>query len=382
MAQCDLGGLVRGIELLACELADGLEQPEPVARAVDLDERLVDEGFELVEAASARLCTNGLGVLHRASSHEGGQASEHASFRLVEERMAPVDRGAQRPLALGEVALSGREHVECVVEAFQQCLGGKEAQTRCSQLERQGKPVQARADGCHGQGVRRRQRERRLRAPRPLDEQGDGRIRQKILDRAVLRRRWQRERRERVLLLAGNAQRCPARGHDPQRGAALHERGEVRSGVDDLLQVVEEEERLRVADERHEPVRRSSRIGLLHVERLRERREHGGRIVHLCERDERNGTEELGRERASELRQDGRLADAAGAGDRHDPMPLREVGEGREVVGASDQRRGRLGKACAEAFDALSLALERRRVGDDEAVASYRVDVERATDVL
>ena len=83
-----------------------------------------------------------------------------------------------------------------------------------------------------------------------------------------------------------------------------------------------------------------------------------------------------------ELRQDGRLADAAGACDRHDPMPLREVGEGREVVGASDQRRGRLGEGVAEAFDALSLALEAVASGTTRPSSSYRVDVERATDVL
>ena len=44
-----LGRLARGLESLASVLADRLQHPEPVALAVRLHERLVDERLELVE---------------------------------------------------------------------------------------------------------------------------------------------------------------------------------------------------------------------------------------------------------------------------------------------------------------------------------------------
>ena len=81
----------------------------------------------------------------------------------VEERVAPVDRGAQRLLPLGSVARAGREHVEGVVETLEQRLRRQEPQTGGGELERERQAVQAPADRRDGPGVLGRQLER---APR------------------------------------------------------------------------------------------------------------------------------------------------------------------------------------------------------------------------
>ena len=96
-------------------------------------------------------------------------------------------------------------------------------------------------------------------------------------------------------------QRRPARGHDPQRGATLDQTGDLRGGRHDLLEVVQEQERLLVADQRGDAFAERPLLGLLHVERVGERREELRGVGDVGERDERDAVQELGREHAAEL---------------------------------------------------------------------------------
>jgi hypothetical protein len=115
MPQGDLTCLFRGDKSLAGVFPDRLQHPEPVARAVRLDERLVDERLQLVEDRLASVCADGLQIGEGATPCEHGHASEQALLRLLEERMAPSDRGAQRLVSFGAVAGAGSEHREGVV---------------------------------------------------------------------------------------------------------------------------------------------------------------------------------------------------------------------------------------------------------------------------
>src|SRR5260221_13235352 len=89
-------GLARCFEAFSCVLADRLEHPEPAA-SVGLDERLLDERLELVEARRA-LGAHGLDVDEGASAREHGEAAEQSLLRLVEEGVAPLGRCPQRLL--------------------------------------------------------------------------------------------------------------------------------------------------------------------------------------------------------------------------------------------------------------------------------------------
>ena len=153
----------RGLEPLAGVLADRLQHPEPVALAVRLHEGLVDERLQLVEDGLAGVCADGLDVREGAPAGEDGQAPEQALLRLLEERVAPVDRGPERLLPLGNVARAGREHVEGAVEPLEQRLRGQKPQAGRGELEGERQAVQAPADGRDGGGVLGRQLERALR---------------------------------------------------------------------------------------------------------------------------------------------------------------------------------------------------------------------------
>ena len=83
----------------------------------------------------------------------------------------------------------------------------------------------------------------------------DGRARGEELDGVVLG-----ERRDGVLLLAGDAQGLPAR-HDSRRlGQAASRSASSRCGLDHVLEVVEEQEQLLVGDVLGEAVLGSDRL--------------------------------------------------------------------------------------------------------------------------
>src|SRR5215510_12772053 len=87
-------------EALACELADRLQHREP---AVSLaDEALVDERGERVQVAVA----DRLGRLERPAAGEDRETCQEVLFTGLEEVVAPLDRGAQRALPLGEIPRS------------------------------------------------------------------------------------------------------------------------------------------------------------------------------------------------------------------------------------------------------------------------------------
>jgi hypothetical protein len=77
------------------------------------------------------------------------------------------------------------------------------------------------------------------------------------------------------------------------------------------------------------PSPKRSPLGLLHVEGVGESGEKVRGVGHVGQRDERDTVQELGRERPAELDDDPRLSDAAGAGDRDDPMFARQLDERR-----------------------------------------------------
>ncbi len=245
-----------------------------------------------------------------------------------------------------------------------------------------GRPSSRAADRRNGFGVLGRQPERALRRGGAVDEESDSRRRHERLDRVSVRQRRELERGERVLPFGGDPQRRPAGGHDPQLRATLDEPSDVRSRRHDLLQVVEEQKRRLVADEGHDPLAERPSLGLLHVERLRERRQECLGLVDVGHRDERDAVEELGRQQPAELDHGPGLPDTAGTGDRDDPMFPHELDERRQIDGTADQRRRGVGQVAREAREPLALALQHPRVRHDDAVGGHRVELERAPDVL
>src|SRR3954447_26789906 len=85
--------LTRGVQALPCELADRLEHPEalvPVRIGAAADEALVEERRKRVEVRA----TDCFGRLEGAAAAEDGEPGKQLLFVVVEEVVAPGDRGA------------------------------------------------------------------------------------------------------------------------------------------------------------------------------------------------------------------------------------------------------------------------------------------------
>src|SRR5436190_353791 len=95
--------------------------------------------IERVEVGLAHL----LGRLDREAAGEDGEAAEQLLFRLVKELVAPLDRRAQRPLALRRVSSAAREDRQRALEALEQLVGREQARARRGELDRKREPVQA-----------------------------------------------------------------------------------------------------------------------------------------------------------------------------------------------------------------------------------------------
>ena len=201
--------------------------------------------------------------------------------------MAPIDRGSQCLLPLGNVDWTGREHLERVVETLEQRFRREEPESGSCELQRERQAVQPLTDGLHGFGVVVRQLEGASAQPRALDEQRNG--------------RREPERRERILAFCGDPKRRPARGDEPQRGAALDQARHLRSGGHDLLEVVQEQERLLVADQLREALAERALFGLLDVQCVGNGGDQQCGIDHVGQRDECDAVQKLGREHPAEL---------------------------------------------------------------------------------
>ena len=80
-----------------------------------LEQEVVDQGAEPFEVGAA----DRLRGLDRAASAENRQPTQIAPLLFVEEREAPIERGAKGLLAVRSAAASS-EHAECVIESLRE----------------------------------------------------------------------------------------------------------------------------------------------------------------------------------------------------------------------------------------------------------------------
>jgi hypothetical protein len=338
-----------------------------VARLVDPDEALVDERAQSVEHVHAevgRRPAHDLRHVEAPATAEDGQAVDESAGTGLEQVVAPGDRPAQRLLALREVARSGRQQREMVLEAGEDLVGRQQLDAGGGELDRKRHAVQARCDACDGGGVRVRDLEIRTHRAGTGDEQPHGlelieRLHVEVTQRprqvqpVDLREAagigWGGQPRHRVFLLAG----------DPQRDARGDETGDVRAapqqvghdgtGRHDLLEVVEDEQHPVLADVLGEHLDRGTTSTVHDTQRASDRRGDEGRVADRFERHEPDAVgESIGR-RGRELEREPCLARAARAGQRDEP-------------GAAQQRQ-RLGELPFPAHEGRQLGGQVVRMG-------------------
>ena len=225
--QCVL--LARCLQPLPRELADRLEHPEAllaVRIGAAADEALVEQRRQRVEVGVA----DRFGGLERGAAAEHREPGEELLLVLVEQVVAPRDRGAQRCMALVGVA-AALEEVEPLPDPLEQLLGAEQLDPRGGELDRERETVEAADQLVHG----RRVTDVGADCLRALEEQRDG----VGLDHG----------RQVELDLAGYPQRLAARRDDPEGGRGREQLGDRPGRIgQQLLEVVENDVRLLVAE--------------------------------------------------------------------------------------------------------------------------------------
>ncbi len=244
----------------------------------------------------------------------------------------------QRPLAVGQVARPAAQDIEAAPQAVAQLGRREQAKSRRSQLDRQGQPVEPRADLADDRRRLVIEAEAGPRLTPALDEErhcGGG--------HRTGRPGRQRERRHGQELLATDPQRLAARHEECELRASADQLGGVIGGRHHLFEVVEDEEELarpKVLGERVPQVvvarhREASRLG--------DRDEDGDGFARLRQVDEEDAVGVVLEDVRRRLDGQSRLADPARAGERHEPdrVAPKQPRELVELGRATDQRRRR-----------------------------------------
>ena len=126
-----------------CVLADRLQHRESrlFVGALQPSEAVVGQRREPVDDVEV-VSADALRGLEGAAAGEHREPHEQALLVRLEQVVAPVDRRAERALALGCVARAALEQLQTVVEPLQQSRRRQDADPRGGELDRKRQPVE------------------------------------------------------------------------------------------------------------------------------------------------------------------------------------------------------------------------------------------------
>ena len=182
------------------------------------------------------------GRAERGPAREDGHPREVRLFFGCQELIAPGNGVAERLLAVREIARAAGEDAEAVGEPGEQGGDGEDLHSGRGQFDRERQSVQTLANLGDRGGVRFRQGEPRANPLGGLDEQPH----RVALGNAVERlrcRRGELQRLDRELPFAPDMERQPAGDDQGQTRAGAQQAGEVGRRGNDLLHVVEHDQR-------------------------------------------------------------------------------------------------------------------------------------------
>ena len=329
---CGLGGR----EVRLTELAHGLQQA--VARAagglVGDDERLVDEREDPVEhlpLLDTVARDDGFGRLDRERPREDRAAVEDPPLRLVEQLVRPAHRGVERAVPAGREPVARRQQPQPLVESAGDVGRRHAPHPRGGQLDRERHVVEPLADLDDRPFVLGGEREVGAGHPGPVDEQLDAVARHAAAGPTAARpptrarpaRRaapgWSRApstvvddvRPSRSTTSATSASRCSQLSITTNASRPLAHPHSVSSAGSPRRSGTPNASRIVAADQRA--------------------------FLERGERREPRSVAELGRDLGRDLQRETRLADAAGTGQRHEPLGGEQRRELLHLVGAADE---------------------------------------------
>ena len=159
----------------------------------------------------------------RAEASEDGQPPEELLLVRLEQLVAPLDRRAQRALPGGRVARARGEKRQAPFKPREELVRVQQRDACCGKLDREREPVEPPTD-----------------LPRPPSA-GTGRDESRALDEENEASSIG-QRLDGVTLLAFDAAAARGSSRAPSVRRTREERGDRRCGLDDLLEVVEQDE--------------------------------------------------------------------------------------------------------------------------------------------
>jgi hypothetical protein len=177
---------------------------------------------------------------------------------------------------------------------------------------------------------------------RARDEEPHGVILRDPLRRGRVRGLGRGQGRDQILLLALQAQGCPAGHQDSQLRATRQQGGHQGRGREHLLEIVQEQEQLPAGEIARELIRHGLPTRLSHPQGLHDGRGHEARIGERGECDEDDAIGEGGGQVRRHLQAEAGFAHAARAseGDQADVAALQKRGHRRHVLVSAEQGGG------------------------------------------
>ena len=157
VAPTQIVGPVRLLDSLGGVLADCLQHREPrlLLRAFYASEAAVGKRGEPVDDVEA-VSAHALGGAEGASARKHSEPGEQLLLLRLQQVVAPVDRRANRALALGQVSGAALQELETVVEPLEHRLWRQHADAGGGKLDRQRQALERFADLGNRSGVRGR----------------------------------------------------------------------------------------------------------------------------------------------------------------------------------------------------------------------------------
>ena len=317
--------------------AGGFQQPviDAFAAHLDADQRFRRQvGQRVIHIAAC----HGAGRRQPEAALEHAEGLQHAALLVVEQAMAPVQRGAQGLMAQRRIARTAHQQAKAVVELVPQAVQAEVADAPGRQLQRQRNAVQAAADlGGHRQvGVA--QHETIIDGCAALAKQ----LQRRVIAQGRIGRRAQGrqfQRRQTLQLLARDAQRLAAGSQQLQRGRALEQGiGQGGGGHDHMFAIVQHDQHLALAQmgqqAGHRVMRRHG-----HAKRRGQRQRHQMPLGHRRQVDKADAVGMAALHAHRQRHRHRGLADAAGA-DNAEQAHLRQLaGHRLDQLGTAQHAR-------------------------------------------
>ena len=278
-----------------------------------------------------------LGRLQRERSRERRHQAEHPPLLVIEQPVAPLHRGRQRPVPAWRQPVPASQHREPVTKPVQQLDHAQRLHPRRRQLDRQRHPVQPRHDPGHQRPALAVDVEMHIGPAGPVREQRH-RIRTASASRVIQVRQGQRP--QPVPRLPGHRQRLPAGRQHPHIITGRQQPGAQPGGrADHMLAVVQHQQQLLPGQHPRQHIGHRYPRLVRHPQRRRHHRGNQRRVSHRRQLRQPRPVREPPRHIPGHLTGQPGLPHAARAGDRHQPVLLQQASDLTHRAGPADKAR-------------------------------------------